>query len=559
MESLAVAPNHKDIENNPLIPCRMINEYVYCPRLAYMEWVQAEWAESADTIQGAWVHRRVDAPDERKMTDGVEFHTRSLSLGSEQLGITGKIDLLEAEGNKVTPVEYKKGKRPHVAKGAWEPERVQICSHALLMREHGFECDEGILYFAGSRERVRVVIDDELLTLTLDAINGLKGFYALSKPPEPLADNRRCKGCSLLGICLPDEINALARAMDVRPVYPQHENALPLYVQEPGARVKKKGDVLEIWLKEEKKAEARIGEISHVALYGPVDITTPAVHELVRRGIALSYHSSGGWLLGQTAEGLHKNIELRIAQYEAWKDVFKSLNLSKALVSAKILNARALLMRNMKDKTGASHVFSTLKHHANKAFLCDNCESLLGIEGSAAACYFANLASMLAEGVRHSFAFDFNGRNKRPPLDPVNSMLSFGYSMLAREWTSALMFVGLDPYLGFYHKPRYGRPSLALDMMEPFRPIVTDSVMITALNNKELTIDDFLITKFGCSFTSAGKKKFIAAFERRMSQEVTHPIFGYKISYRRLLEVQARLLCRYLTGEVPVYPTFRVR
>lgn len=542
------------------IPCRMINEYVYCPRLAYMEWVQGEWASSVDTAEGVWTHRNVDMPETKVdlLKEG-GFTLRSVILGSGSIGIIAKIDLIEGEANRVSPVEYKKGRRPHAAKGAWDPERVQLCAHGLLLKEHGFHCDGGIIYFAGSRERVRIPFDDELIQLTMDAIASLRAFQEATGPPLPLEDNKRCRRCSLLSICLPDEVNALCKDMDVRPVYPQCENALPLYVQEPGSRIKKNGDVLEIWFKDEKKTEARLNEISHAALYGPVDISTPAVHELLRRGISLSYHSSGGWLLGQTAEGLHKNIELRISQYGTWCDPQKSLALAKGLVAAKILNARTLLMRNTKDKTRPSWAFPAMKHYANKAFLCKNSESLLGIEGGGAACYFEAFTAMLSRDSKNEFAFDFNGRNKRPPPDPINTMLSFGYAMLARECASALMFVGLDPYLGFYHRPRYGKPSLALDMMEPFRPIIADSVVITAMNNKEIVLNDFLITKFGCAFTGNGKKKFIRAFERRMSQEVTHPIFGYRLSYRRLIEVQARLLGRYLTGEIPAYPNFRTR
>ena len=155
--------------------------------------------------------------------------------------------------------------------------------------------------------------------------------------------------------------------------------------------------------------------------------------------------------------------------------------------------------------------------------------------------------------------FDFNGRNRRPPRDPVNALLSFAYAMLTREWTVTLSAVGLDPYRGFYHQMRFARPALALDMMEPFRPLVADSAVIMAINNGEVKPEDFIVASTGCNLKATGRKRFIAAFERRMSQEVTHPVFNYRISYRRLFEVQARLLSRYLTGEIPRYPTFVTR
>src|SRR6056297_3591921 len=194
----------------PLIPVRMLNEYVYCPRLAYMEWVQGEWADSADTVAGTFAHKRVDKPGRTKNPSKdkngekkEEINTRSVRLASERLGITATIDLLEECGTEAVPVDYKKGKRPHVSKGAWDPERVQLCAQGLLLQEHEFSCKEGILYFAGSRERVRVALDEELIRLTKQSIRELKALPEAKYPPPPLHESPKCTKCSLAGICLP--------------------------------------------------------------------------------------------------------------------------------------------------------------------------------------------------------------------------------------------------------------------------------------------------------------------------------------------------------------------
>ncbi len=158
-----------------------------------------------------------------------------------------------------------------------------------------------------------------------------------------------------------------------------------------------------------------------------------------------------------------------------------------------------------------------------------------------------------------AFAFDFTTRNRRPPLDPVNALLSYAYALLVRTWTVTLTAVGFDPYRGFYHQPRYGRPALALDMMEPFRPLVADSAVIQAINNGEVKPTDFISAAGAVSLTNDGRKRFIAAFERRIDHEITHPIFGYRLSYRRLFEVQARLLGRFLLGDISEYPNFTTR
>ena len=184
-------------------------------------------------------------------------------------------------------------------------------------------------------------------------------------------------------------------------------------------------------------------------------------------------------------------------------------------------------------------------------------EALLGWEGQAAAHYFAAFSSMLKTGELPDF--NFNSRNRRPPRDPVNAMLSFVYAMLVKELTVAVQAVGFDPMLGFFHRPRYGRPSLALDLAEEFRPLIGDSVVLTLINNGEVTPDSFISRAGGVAMTTAGRKAVLKAFERRMETLVTHPVFGYRVSYRRILEVQARLLARTVLGEIPEYPGFCTR
>jgi CRISPR-associated protein Cas1 len=566
----------------PLIPVRMLNEYVYCPRLAYLEWVQAEFAHNADTIEGKIRHGRVDRPggalpEERE--EGERIHARSVALSSTRLGITAKLDLVEGEGDYVTPVDYKRGNRPHVAVGAYEPERVQLCAQGLLLREHGFECDSGVIYFAGSRERVRVLFDEQLIERTLSAIAGLRGIALAGHIPPPLEDSPKCPRCSLVGICLPDEVRFLKRpSVEPRPLFPALQEALPLYVQSPRAFVRKEGDVLVIEVDKEKAAEARISEVSQIVLFGSAMLSTPALHECFRREIPVSWHTYGGWFVGHTIGTGHRNVETRTFQYHASFDKQKCLQLARGWVAAKIANCRTMLRRNWRGRQGTvaeeedalqvedqdveqapAELLDTLKGDAARAARSASIEALLGFEGTAANRYFQNFNAMLKGDTDPSLAFDFMGRNRRPPRDPINALLSFAYAMLTREWTIALSAVGLDPYRGFYHQPRFGRPALALDMMEAFRPLLADSSVLMAVNNGEVRPTDFVRAAGSCNLTENGRKRFIAVFERRMQQEVTHPIFRYRISYRRLLEVQSRLLVRYLSGEIDEYPNFVTR
>ena len=550
--------------DTPPLPARMVNEYQYCPRLAYLEWVQGEWAESADTVEGRFRHRRVEQasaglPGPEDLPENERLHARSVTLSSERLGLVAGIDLIEVEDGEVVPVDYKRGKRPHVAAGAWEPERVQLCVQGLLLEEQGYRCTEGVLYFAESRERVRVLFDEDLRAITREAVNGLRLTAAGGRLPPPLEDSPKCARCSLVGICLPDEVNFLRHGgASPRPLAVGRTEALPLYVQAQRARIAKKAETLEIAVEDEPPTKARLIDVSRVVLMGNVSLTTPALHELMRRDIPVSWHGYGGWFLGHTVGTGHKNVELRTAQYRASFDPAVCLDLARGLVQAKIRKARTLLRRNWRDGSAPPSLLDDLKRHAERARHAAALAELLGLEGNAAALYFANFASLLKrEGSEP--AFEFEKRNRRPPTDPVNAMLSFAYAILARTIAETLSAVGLDPYRGFYHQPRYGRPALALDVMEPFRPLIAESTVIQAVNNGEVQPGDFVASAGAVALKPEGRKRFIAAFERRLGHEVTHPLFGYRVDYRRLLEIQARLLGRHLLGEIPEYPQFLTR
>lgn len=556
------------IELPDLVPARMLNEFTYCPRLAYLEWVQSEFSHNPDTLDGNLAHRRVDVEDNRTIpaasdideADDSILHSRSVMLSAPILGIIAKMDILELEGLVATPVDYKKGAAPIIPEGAYDPERVQLCAQALILRENGFTCDSGIIYFVASKTRVEIEIDSYLVTLTLEMLAGLRVSAASKKIPLPLIDSPKCPRCSLVGICLPDETGWLIRqsaegAQDdkIRRLLPARDDALPAYVQFQGAQVGKSADRLTVKLKGELIQDIKLHDLSQLCLFGNVQLTTQALHELASRQIPICYFSMGGWFHAVTNGLGHKNIDLRLEQFTAAVNPDRSLLLARAFVFGKIRNSRTLLRRLMeKDSDIILDRLSDLCLLANDA---PSPESLLGIEGTAARIYFSGFAQIIKGG---DF-FKFEDRNRRPPKDPINAVLSFLYSMLAKEWTVTLTSVGFDPMLGFYHKPRYGRPALALDLTEEFRPLIADSVTLSLVNSGELSDKDFVFKAGACSLNEKGRKTTIAAFERRLDSLITHPIFGYKISYRRIFEVQARLLARTLSGELSSYPSFLTR
>ncbi|HVQ39617.1 MAG TPA: CRISPR-associated endonuclease Cas1 [Pyrinomonadaceae bacterium] len=560
------------------LPARMLNEFAYCPRLFYLEYVQQEWNHSADTLEGRFIHRRVDqqagsVPAADEFSEGQRVHARSISIGSDQLGAVAKIDVLEGEDGVVTPVDYKRGSPPDNPERSWEPERVQLCMQGLLLRENGYSCDEGVLFFKETQDRITIPFTGDLIARTLELLTEARRVAESGSIPPPLVDSPKCPRCSLVGICLPDEVNLL-RMTEVQPSLPGLEpdeqvergprglsvgrdDKLALYVQGQGHSVGLKGDVLEIRNKKEIVNSVRLREVSQVSLFGAVQLSAQALRELAARDVTILHLSYGGWLAAVTTPPPHKNIELRRRQFQVAENPRLCLYLARLFVSGKIQNSRTLLRRNARELQ--DNVIHRLADHRRKAERAEGLSQLLGMEGMAARDYFANFARMLKTNSDALTRFDFETRNRRPPRDPVNALLSFLYSMLAKDMMVTLVRIGFDPYLGFYHQPRYGRPALALDLIEEFRPLIADSVAIGVMNNGEVRPSDFITRGGSVALKADGRKRLLEAYERRLDTEVMHPRFGYSVSYRRIFEIQARLLARFLSGEIPGYEPFCTR
>lgn len=545
-----------------LVPARMVNEFTYCPRLFFLEWVQARFADNVDTVEGRYQHRAVEreAGAAPLPEEGTLIATRSLLLSSPRLGLVARIDIVEGEGagGAVHPVDVKRGRPPDTPERSWEPERVQLCVQGLLLREAGYSCDHGILYFAESRQRILVPFDEALVTRTHEVLAELREVAAYDLPPPPLVNSPKCPRCSLVGICLPDETNVLATRAElpVRRLLPRDPSPRPLYVTESGTTVGLSGARVQITRRGETLDSVRLLDVSQVCVYGNVQITTQLLRELFAREVPVCWFSFGGWFAGM-AEGLpSKHVELRRRQVVVAHQ--GGLEISRHLVRGKIRNARTLLRRNARGD--CSRAIASLADLADQAAAASSVASLLGIEGAAARLYFSSFASMLREDPNlPGKPFTFEGRNRRPPLDPVNCLLSYLYALLVKDLTVVVYAVGFDPYLGFYHRPRFGRPALALDLAEEFRPLVAESTAINLVNNGEVRASHFVVRAGGVALTSEGRRAVLRGYERRLDVEARHPTFGYKITYRRVLEVQTRILAAYVLGEVPHYVPFMTR
>ena len=550
-------------KDSSLIPVRMLTQYAYCHRLAYMEWVQGEFAYNADVVDGKYKHRNVDAPSGmKKMQEDSEdqrIHARSVMLSDSNLGMIAKIDLLEMDGKNATPIEYKRGTVPKNPENAYKDHMVQICAQGLLLRANGYKCTSGMIYYISSKQRIEIRFDDRIVAETLQMLYDMKEMGAGGIIPPPLVNSPKCPRCSLVGICLPDETNILSEPKhpdtnSIRRMYPIRNDSMPIYVQEQGARVSLSGDCINVKSADGLK-KIRLIDISEVTVFGNVQITTQAIREMCRHNIPICYLSYGGWFVGMTLGASHKNIELRQQQHKKHADRNASVRIAREIVYGKIKNSITMLRRNHVNLS--EETLGKIEELANRARSIKKYNTLLGIEGMAARLYFGQFNGMIKKA--DSDTFVFTDRNRRPPRDPINAMLSFLYSMLTRQAVTTVSMVGFDPYLGFLHMPKYGKPALALDIIEEFRPIVADSVCISLINNGMIDETDFVKTDFGTNLTSDGRRKVIKAYEQRMDSTIKHNILGYVASYRRIMETQTRLLARHVSGEIPSYLAFRTR
>jgi CRISPR-associated protein Cas1 len=616
----------------------MLNEFVYCQRLFYYEFVEGVFVESADTLRGSAIHQRVDSgsgalpkaaksktqitePKAQAAEPGAEatnqkapvenevIHSRSVQMGSDRLGVVAKMDLVESRTDnedlftalEVCPVDYKAGapREGQDANELWDTDKMQLGLQVLILRDNGYTCQEGVIYYRSTKQRVRLLVTPELESWILQNI--AEARRVVTGPiPAPLVHSPKCVRCSLAPVCLPDETRMLAQSTDVEaevtspaspaastetgpeneknqsrtsaPLTPPRrliaarDDTRPLYLNTQGFRVGCKEEVLQIKEKDKLVEEVRIRDVSHVALFGNIQISTQAIQSLCEMEVPVTYFSMGGWFYGITRGHALKNVFLRMEQFRLARDKTLCLSLARQFVHGKIRNHRTLLMRNHLEPP--EPIILKLKRASEDALGADSIEELLGIEGAAASQYFQHFNGMIkviddlaapadqprVEPAKQlAFNFSFDNRNRRPPTDPVNAMLSLAYSLLAKDCTLAGLAVGFDPYIGFFHQPRFGRPALGLDLMEEFRPLVAESTVLSCINNRVITEKDFVRAGQAVNLSAPGRKRFFQTYEQRMNSLITHPLFDYKVSYRRALELQARLLAKTLTGEIMEY------
>jgi CRISP-associated protein Cas1 len=350
-----------------------------------------------------------------------------------------------------------------------------------------------------------------------------------------------------------------------------------LYLTEPQSIVKKDGDTLLVTIpadearnQEKRKVRVPLIKIDRVVVQGTSTITSPALAALMERRAEVTFLNQYGRFQGHLTPAFSRNGQLRLAQAAAHYDLQRRHAFAQAFVVGKMANMRTMLLRANRKRQNEAIVQAVAaikgnmdaaqrleadteppdpqRPQANSAY-----GRLQGLEGAATAHYFQCFQHLLNEPTL------FNGRSRRPPRDPVNALLSYGYTILLNQISSAICTVGLDPYIGYLHSSQYGKPALALDLMEEFRPIIVDSVVLSLFNNGAIQAKDFVTEMGAYRLTDRGRRTFLTKLEARFDETINHPTFNYKATYRRCLELQARLLSKTLLREIPDYPPFTVR
>lgn len=574
------------------LPIHALHALRYCERLFYLENVEQIRVADASVYAGRRLHVEIERDE-----DADEELT--LVLESERLGLKGRVDCIRRRDGQLIPYEHKRGRAARGRDGeaeAWASDRLQIIAYAVLVEEHaGREVAEGRVRYHADNATVRVAVTDAAREELVSAIERARQLQRVVERPPVTENERLCPRCSLAPVCLPEEARLAqalaARAMSDVPLMPSGVEHFPadddrrslhvanskdavrryhvsdddrrsLHVLTQGARVGRKGDRFEIAARDEEAQLHPVREIGQVVLHGFAQISTQALRLCAEQDIGVHWVTTGGRYVGAFAAGAG-SVQRRIRQYQALTNEDLCLRLARRLATARARGQLSFLLRASRDAGRATEKVGQSVGEIRKLLSplarARTIDSLRGYEGIVGAHYFSALPDLIVAEAGE--AMRPVGRNRRPPKDRANALLSYGYALLLKDVTNAIITTGLDPSLGFYHQPRSQAPPLALDLMELFRVTLVDLPVVASINRKQWhEMDDFEIAGAQVWLSDAGRKKFIAIYERRKIEKWKHPVINYSLSYARHLELEVRLLEKeWMTDEGGLFARTRLR
>lgn len=516
----------------------LVAHYLFCPRRAWLE-ASGERTDTRQMAVGTAAHARTDDP-----SSGGATVLRAVDVNHEAWALVGRCDTIEQnDDGTLTVVEYKSTpvrRRTDVT----EPMRLQLALQVAALTATGYRVRDQYVYYTEHRRRVPVDLTAEDFEASHQLVETTRSALEATTAPPPLEDDPRCTRCSHISVCLPDERSL--EPVRRRIVVADPDNQI-VHLATPGARASIRSGRMIVKKGDEELSSVPMERVQGLVVHGNVDLSGALIREVLWRQLSIVWCTGSGRVVGWASSTDAPNGTGRARQHAA-DDV--ALDLAREFISAKITNQATLLRRN----GHAEDAIPGLRRLSRQANEARSVLEVYGVEGEAASIYFSRFDSMIrSEGIV------FTERSRRPARDPASAALNYAYSLLLGECIRALRACGLDPHIGFLHSSSRNKPALALDLLVEFRAPIADSTVIRALNNGELGTKDF-VTRLGtCTLTEAGRKALIAGHERRVATEVTHPTFGYKVTWRRAIEVQARLVLGVLDGSQPSYVGIRTR
>jgi CRISPR-associated protein Cas1 len=417
---------------------------------------------------------------------------------------------------------------------------------------------------------VRVPIDNAAYNDLKTAIARARVLQSSIERPPVTENERLCVKCSLAPVCLPEEARLASMLSELPPearevrqlsLFPADDDRRTLHVLTQGARIGRKGDRLEVSVMGEAPQLHPSREIGQIVLHGFAQISTQALRMCGQQEIGVHWITTGGRYSGAWVSGTG-SVQRRIRQYRAFTDQELCLQLATRLAEARARGQLSFLLRSSRETERSSPEMQSsikaIRKLLSPMLRATSIDSLRGYEGSIGAYYFRALPDLIVPDVGEEMKPD--GRSRRPPRDRCNALLSFGYALLLKDVMNAIMVVGLDPSLGFFHRPRSQAPPLALDLMELFRVPLVDLPVIASINRKQWDIEsDFDIAGQQVWLSDEGRKKLIGIYERRKSDYWRHPVVRRSLSYSRIMELEVRLLEKEWMNEGGLFARMRLR
>jgi len=545
-------------EHEPLVRVAALHALAYCERLFYLEEVEEIRVADERVYAGRTMHIELSAEE--------AVEQRTLALSSERLGLTGRLDALRHRDGWWYPYEHKKG-RPMRRKGSaplpWPSDQLQVLAYAMLLEESvGEPVPEGRIRYHAENLTVRVPLHEAGRLEVSRAVERARDLRSRLERPAVHPNSNRCIHCSLAPVCLPEE-ERLSADPDWEPVrlLPAHREGKVLHVSTQGAQVGRSSEQIVVRREGTEEQTLSCNDLSAIVLHGYAQISTQAIQPCATSDIAVHWVSGGGQYCGALASGAGA-VQRRLRQYRALADESFARGLARRVAAAKVESQLRYLLRGSRveaeRRTACQELIQTLRAALRGIARSVTLDEIRGHEGNAARVYFTALPTLLTPEVPEEF--QPAGRNRRPPRDRFNTLLSFGYSMLYRSVLQAILAVGLEPALGFYHTPRSSAHPLALDLIELFRVALWDLVVIGSLNRRQwCPVGDFSIAGDRVWLSDAGRRKAIELYENRLQECWRHPVTQYSLSYERAIELEVRLLEKEWTGTPGLFARMRLR